>query len=717
MSSHLALSWIVLTVVLCAINPDALAGPAHVYPHPLDPLDAKEIARAVRVIRRHEAFPKGAFFPLLVLHEPPKAEVLAHHDGRSFRREAFSVVYDRAQGKTYEVIIDLHTEKILNWKEIPGAEPAVMIEEFGEAAKIVRADSRWQEAMRRRGITKFDEVKIDAWAPGTTGLPRADRGRLVRALFFYQGKSSNPYARPVEGVIAVVDLNHRRVVELIDTGVIPISEDDGALDEKGVGKLRTPVEPLQIVQKRGPSFQIRGHEVRWQKWRFRFSVHPREGLVLHTVGYEDGGEVRSILYRASLSEMLVPYGDPDPNWSWRNAFDVGEYGIGQAASPLERKLDAPDNAVFLAADFADRLGRAYRLPQVVALYERDGGVLWKHYESGTNKNESRRSRELVIMLIATVGNYDYGFSWIFRQDGSMDLVANLTGITLAKGVVAPSRLFPTFLPGPSLQGMRSDGPQLGTACVPVPPQETTEELGARCTRQGSSDPLALGRGIGAARHDNYPYGHLVSKAIVAPHHQHFFNFRLDFDIDGIRNTPVELDTMPEAAGPENSSFNAFRTELTPLKTEHEARRDLYTPTGRKWLMINSSVTNALGHPVGFALIPGENAPPYAHPNAVIRQRAAFVDHQIWFTRFKANEMNAAGPYPKQSGPGQGLAQWISDNESLWQTDSVMWYTFAVTHIGRPEEWPVNPVHAAGFKLIPMGFFSRNPALDVPRFSK
>ena len=45
---------------------------------------------------------------------------------------------------------------------------------------------------------------------------------------------------------------------------------------------------------------------------------------------------------------------------------------------------------------------------------------------------------------------------------------------------------------------------------------------------------------------------------------------------------------------------------------------------------------------------------------------------------------------------------------------VVWYTMGVTHIPRPEEWPVMPVTHVGFKLIPAGFFSRNPALDVPK---
>src|SRR5205807_245084 len=159
-----------------------------------------------------------------------------------------------------------------------------------------------------------------------------------------------------------------------------------------------------------------------------------EGLVLHTVGYEDRSRLRSVIYRASVSEMAVPYGDPNAAWRWRSAFDVGEYGLGRLASPLEPGKDAPDNATFLDAVFADDFGKPYTLPRAIAIYERDGGILWKHFDIFTSRNDSRRARELVICFVAAIGNYDYVISWIFHQDGSLELDAGLSGILLAKGV-------------------------------------------------------------------------------------------------------------------------------------------------------------------------------------------------------------------------------------------------------------------------------------------
>ena len=90
--------------------------------------------------------------------------------------------------------------------------------------------------------------------------------------------------------------------------------------------------------------------------------------------------------------MAVPYGDTDRNWRWRSAFDVGEYGMGRLASSIEPNTDAPANATLLDVTYASDEGEPYQLKNAVGIYERDGGMLWKHYESYSKTNESRRAR-------------------------------------------------------------------------------------------------------------------------------------------------------------------------------------------------------------------------------------------------------------------------------------------------------------------------------------
>jgi primary-amine oxidase len=630
--------------------------------HPLDPLTESEISNAVKIIRASANVPKVVLFSTVVLNEPPKSEIMHFKPGANFRREAFAVIFDREKNKTFEVLVNLRTNKILFWKEIPGAQPLVFQEEYQVLPDIVKADPRWQEAMRKRGITDFSKVAVDGWAVGQ--IDPKFTGRLLRGLSYYKEDFANYYGRPIEGVVAIVNMNTRKVVDVTDTDVVPLSEKGQDFDEKSVGKLREKPKPLLITQPEGASYRMNGQEIVWQKWRFRYTMHPREGLVLHTVGYEDDGKIRPILYRAALSEMVVPYGDTDPNWRWRAAFDVGEYSIGRLASPLEPKLDAPENAQLIDVTFADDNGKPYSLERAIGIYERDGGILWKHYDSVSGTNETRRGRELVMFFVATIGNYDYAVNYIFKQDGSLEVDLALTGIMLAKGV----------------KEKRAD-------------ENHTKNHSGMNTENS---------------------GHLVAENIVAPHHQHFFNFRLDFDVDGTNNTVTEMNSSAMPAGANNPYLNGFVMRETMFKTESEAQRSMDMKAARVWTVMNPSAKNSLGQHTSFIVVPGANSLPYIAPEATVRKRAGFINNHFWVTRFNESELNAAGVYPNQSKGGDGLPRFAANNEPIANQDVVVWYTLGVTHIPRPEEWAVMPVTHVGFKMIPGSFFNRNPALDVPK---
>ncbi|MDX2044432.1 MAG: primary-amine oxidase [Acidobacteriota bacterium] len=622
--------------------------------HPLDPLSKEEIAAASKLLKESGKLPANARFQTIVLNEPPKAEVYAFKPGETFRREAFFVAYDRANNKTFDGVADIRNQRVVSVREVPGAQPSIMLDDVLMFQSIVRSDAEWQSAMRKRGITEFGKVQVEMWSAGNFGFPEEQGKRLFRGLSYLREDSKNPYARPIEGVIAVVDMNARKVLKVIDSGVVPVPSATADVDEKSVGQLREAPKPLQIVQPNGASFEIRGNEIRWQKWRFRYALHPREGLVLYTVGYEDGGKVRPILYRASLSEMVVPYGDPSAGWFIRNAFDEGEFAIGRLAVPQEAKTDVPDNATLLDAVFSSEGGGALDAKRTIAIYERDGGVSWKHVDYMTNQNQSRRARQLVIGIFVVVGNYDYGFNWIFNQDGTIEQEVLLTGVMATKGV------------SPDAQ----------------------------------------------QKHD--PYGHVVANGVAAPHHQHFFNYRLDFDVDGSANTVVEQNTETLPPGKDNPYANAFVMHETPLRREAEAQRSLNLATHRRWRVINPTAKNGLGQPTGYVLLTGENSVPLPGKTSAVRQRAGFMNSHLWVTAFEPSEQYAAGFYINQGKGGDGLAKWVNQNRELENRDVVLWYSFGVTHLPRPEDYPVMPVHKAGFKLMPVGFFTQNPALDLPK---
>ena len=232
----------------------------------------------------------------------------------------------------------------------------------------------------------------------------------------------------------------------------------------------------------------------------------REGLVLHTVSYPTRAASGRCVYRASLSEMVVPYGDPRPFYFRRNAFDVGEAGVGALANSLELGCDCLGEIYYFDVVVQQRSRRSgddaqRRLPPRRGLW-----ILWKHTDFRAGSTEVRRSRRLVVSYIATVGNYDYGFYWYFYQDGTLEYQVKMTGV-ISNGATLPG--------------------------------------------------------------ERPKWGALVAPQVYGPIHQHFFNVRLDMMVDGPNNSVFEINTVKDPQGPENPHDNAFHAEATLLATESQ----------------------------------------------------------------------------------------------------------------------------------------------------
>ncbi len=619
--------------------------------HPLEPVTAGEIMAAVALVRASGRIGERVRFASITLQEPPKEDVLHYRAGDPFERHVCIVLLDTAENAVYEVIVSITQGRIVGWEHIPGVQPQIMYDEFVACEAACKADSAFRAALAKRGVTDMDLVMVEPWSAGDYG-DVGDRGmRLTRALMFVRSAShDNGYARPVEGLVAVVDLNTMRIVRLEDSGVVPLPPEPGNYAAEFMTTMRTDLKPIAITQPEGTSFSIDGHAVTWQKWHFRIGFTPREGLVLHTIGYEDGGRIRPVIYRAALSEMVVPYGDPSPSHNRKNAFDVGEYGIGLMANALELGCDCLGEIRYFDAFLNNSQGDVVRYQNAVCMHEEDTGILWKHYDWRTGQTEVRRSRRLVVSFIATVGNYEYGFYWYFYQDGAIEYEVKLTGV-------------------------------INTGALP--PGETRK------------------------------YGTMVAPQLYAPNHQHFFNVRLDMTVDGPANSVYEVHTVAEPPGPENPHGNAFYAQSTLLTTEREAQQSVDPLNARYWKIVNTSVSNGLGQPVAYKLAPGENTRSFVDADSFVRRRAGFMGNHLWVTPYDPAERYAAGDYPNQHLGGAGLPAYTAQNRAIADTDLVVWYTMGHHHIPRPEDWPVMPVSRIGFMLKPLGFFDRNPSLDVP----
>ena len=619
--------------------------------HPLDPLTADEIASAVAILREQRRLGPRVRFVTIALDEPPKEAVREFSPGDPVVRNAFVSLLDPGDGVAYEAVVSLDRGEVASWTDVPGAQPAITLDEYDEACEVVKRDGEYQAGLKRRGIEDTELVLLEAWSIGGFTEPEEAGRRLVwTPSWIRPDEGGNPYARPIEGLYGIVDLNRMEVVRIEDHGAVPIPAERGEYRANGSAPVRGDLRPYEVVQPEGPSFEVDGWEVRWQRWSFRIGFTEREGLVLHTLAYEDAGRKRSIAHRISYAELVIPYGDPRPGHYRMNAFDIGEYGAGELTNSLELGCDCLGEIRYFDVTVSNSRGEPYVIENGICLHEEDAGILWKHYDAYTERAEVRRARRLVVSFIITAGNYDYAFYWYLYQDGRIEAEVKLTGIVITSALADGERAL---------------------------------------------------------------YGREVAPRINAPNHQHFLCARLDLDIDGDENTVYEVHTESAPAGTENPYGNAFRAVATPLRSEHEAQQRIDPLSARQWRIANDGVRNGLGEAVAYKLVPGENVRPFALPDAGISARAGMMANHLWVTPYAREERFPTGDYPNQHAGGAGLPEWTKADRPIANTDVVVWYVFGSHHVPRPEDWPVMPVERIGFALKPDGFFDRNPALDVP----
>ena len=567
-----------------------------------------------------------------------------------------AMLVDMATGESHDVVVcpaegRVVTDRLLD-PAVDGHVPVVLLE-FGLVEEVVHKDERWLAAMAKRGLTDLSTLRVN---PLSAQVPQNDneRGRRIQRCFTFVQKTPDDlgWAHPVDGVTAIVDVVTGEVLDVIDYIDLPVPQEDGNYhDQAWVGQPpRAGLKPIEITQPEGPSFTIDDDGVlSWAGWNLQVSFDQREGLVIHNVSINDAGTQRDVLARASIAEMVVPYGDPSEQRWFQNFFDCGEYLLGGFANSLELGCDCVGDITYLDAILADNAGNPRRISQAICIHEEDTGILWKHFDNWNGSNQSRRNRRLVVSFFVTVGNYDYGSYWYFSLDGSIELEVKATGV-----------VFTSAYPGPGYEFASELAPGLG-----------------------------------------------------APYHQHLFSARLDTAIDGTVNAVDELEAVLVPRGPKNPSGTGITQTVTRLTTEKDAQRLADNAKNRAWLVTNPEVKNRLGGSVGYVLFPEGKPVLLADSESDIYHRATYTTKHLWVTPYAPDERYPAGDFVNMHPGDAGLPAWTAADRSVDGTDIVLWHTFGLTHFPRIEDWPIMPVDTAGFVLKPHGFFGRNPTLDIP----
>ncbi len=286
--------------------------------HPLQPLSVDEISVVVGLLLDGGRVGEMPVLAWVALKEPPKCDVLAWTAGGALTCRAVAVSVDRATGVTYESVVNLSEGAVEQAEAKPGLHAPVLAVEWLEATPAVLGDSRVQGALREARHHRSRHRRRRAVA----GCLLRGGGRSSRTpsrpaiLFIREHDGDTLWARPIEGgplsptvrrgrwstSATVVQPPYRRTL-VGWARTIPAS----------VPYWRTS-RCSSSPSPKAPVSRSRAASCDGSAGRCGLSVHPIDGLVLHQIAYDDPatGPIWPICYRASLSEMVVPYGTPDP---------------------------------------------------------------------------------------------------------------------------------------------------------------------------------------------------------------------------------------------------------------------------------------------------------------------------------------------------------------------------------------------------------------------
>ncbi|KAL9602959.1 MAG: hypothetical protein Q9219_001484 [cf. Caloplaca sp. 3 TL-2023] len=646
----------------------------HISSHPLSPLTSAEISNAAELIQKLYPARTSLQFKAITLCEPVKAQLVpyleAEHTGHrtpNIERQAFICYYIRNTEKLHEAIVSLSNQEVKsNVRLAPNLHGPGDAEEILLVEKVVSEDQGVKAEIAKLQLPEGTAVITDPWIYGSDGIN--DEQRMYQCFMYMRDPHepenihSNHYAFPLT-ISPVVDAVDFKVIR-IDT--LPTGADHQVKEPQPFQipppneydpdhqNLRTDLKPLNVVQPEGASFQVTqvgetGRVCEWQKWFFRIGFNQREGMVLHDVRY-DG---RSVFYRMSLSDMVIPYADPRHPFHKKAAFDLGDAGAGVMANNLKLGCDCLGSIHYLDAVLNTEKGEPWHMENVVCIHEQDAGIGWKHTNYRTGMAAIVRNRELVVQSIITVANYEYIMAFIFNQAGEVKYEVRATGIV-------------------------------------------------------STQPIDEGVDV--------PWGTIVHPGVLAAHHQHILSLRVDPAIDGHNNRLIYEETRPMSRSDFNPHGIGYTVEQTlveksaGLDIDFEQNRTFKIQNASVQNPVN-------GKPVSYKIQAPPFQKLLADRDSFHHKRAEFADHNIYVTRYRDGELYAGGKYTNQSRGGDGVRSWAGRGDDVTDTDLVLFIQFGLQHVTRAEDFPVMPCEIIHVAFKPVNFFAKNPALDVPPSSQ
>ena len=268
------------------------------------------------------------------------------------------------------VIVSIAGKSIVSRRHFPTAKSAFQVEQLLDVERFVKADLRFVEACRKRGITDMTGVCVDSWSGGNFGDP-GEEGHMISYAHCWLRLRANEnfYAHPIDGLNVAVDVKTGEVLRIDDHGGPPIPMAEINYDPEFLPPPRDPMKPLNVIQPEGASFTMDGNAIAWDKWTLGIGFSPREGIILHDIRYAG----RPVVRRAAIAELVVPYGSPERGHYRKNIFDIGEYGFGKFNHSLKLGCDCLGVIHYLDSHYCGLDGGTVTIEKGICIHEEDFG--------------------------------------------------------------------------------------------------------------------------------------------------------------------------------------------------------------------------------------------------------------------------------------------------------------------------------------------------------
>ncbi|PSN61718.1 hypothetical protein BS50DRAFT_578232 [Corynespora cassiicola Philippines] len=629
--------------------------------HPLDPITPPEISAAVHILRLGVS-PASIRLKVVDLLESPKSNVLSWISDDTVVIERKAKIYYHVLGSPslWKAIVNITGSTLEIAEELPDVQGPV---DYWEWERVHDACNSHPEVLAEIAKLKLPpnaKVINDPWAYGTDNAQ--ERRRLFQC-YMYIVLSEDPEANHYSLPAPFSPVFDAHTLELCWIDRLPL----GLGAEAEETQPWNPVKPVEysagILGKdffrkdlkplRISQPQGPSFAVTGQciSWQ-KWKFHLGWNLREGPVLNNVSYDGRSLFYRVSMSEMTVPYGDPRSPYHRKQAFDLGDSGFGLTSNTLSLGCDCLGHIRYFDGWRCSSDGQPVLMKNVVCMHEVDQGIGWKHTNFRNGQASIVRDRQLLIQCTATVANYEYILAFVLDQAANLHVEVKATGIV--------------------------------------------------STMPSNIDV-------------HHPWGTTVAPRVLAANHQHLFNVRVDPALDGQHNSVVYEDCVP--IGDSDKTLDpfgcAFRTDTTTIT--QPGGYDLDLTKSRVYKIINPSRINRIsGKPVGYKLHAMASQMLMMGPSTFNYKRGVFASKPIWITKYRDDELYAAGEFTNQSREDTGLAIWSERKESVDNEDVVLWHTFGLTHVTRPEDFPVMPAEKMTISLKPTSFFETNPSNDVPR---